>query len=169
MVKFSMSTILKQYGFEPIIISTTRPGSQINFLKKYVKLKEINSFSELKENDYDILMVNSDQTWSRNRKLPIFDYGFLNFSNKWKIPKFIYGASMGTDYWQFSRKFDMKAKNLLKNFTGISVREKGIVKLAKKHLGIKPLFVLDPTFLINKNYYLEIIKNYKRNFNFNEI
>ena len=25
MVKFSMFTILKQYGFEPIIISTTRP------------------------------------------------------------------------------------------------------------------------------------------------
>lgn len=30
------------------------------------------------------------------------------------------------------------------------------------------MFVLDPTFLINKTYYLDLIKEYKKDFNFNE-
>ena len=48
-------------------------------------------------------------------------------------------------------------KILLKNFTGVSVREKNSVELINKYLGIKPLFVLDPTLLIDKKYYLNII------------
>ena len=54
-------------------------------------------------------------------------------------------------------------KKLLKNFTGISVREKSLVNLVKNHLGVKPLFVLDPTLLIDKKYYLNIIKDYNQN------
>ena len=41
---------------------------------------------------------------------------------------------------------------ILKNFTGISVREKGSIKLIEHHLGFKPTFVLDPTLLIYKKY-----------------
>ena len=57
------------------------------------------------------------------------------------------------------------AKNLLKNFTGVSVREKGLSNLIKKHLGINADFILDPALLIDKKYYLKIIENY-RNFPF---
>ena len=60
------------------------------------------------------------------------------------------------------------AKILLQNFTGISLREKVTCEEAIDHIGIKPEFVLDPTFLIDKKYYLDIIKNYKRDFNFSE-
>ena len=55
----------------------------------------------------------------------------------------------------------MNLIGIIKIFSGISVREKGSIKLIEKHLGIKPLFVLDPTLLINKKYYLKIIKNYR--------
>ena len=55
----------------------------------------------------------------------------------------------------------------MKNFTGISFREKGTITLAKKHLGIKSVFVFAPTLLIDKNHYLKGIKNYKSNFNIN--
>ena len=60
------------------------------------------------------------------------------------------------------------ASRYLQNFTGISFREKGMIKLAEDHLNLtkKPIFVLDPTFIIDKNYYLNEIKNYKRDFNF---
>ena len=34
------------------------------------------------------------------------------------------------------------------------MREKGSIELIKKHLGIEPVFVIDPTLLINKQYYL---------------
>ena len=112
-------------------------------------------------------MVNSDQTWRRFDK-HFYDYGFLKFAENWNIPKFVYGASIGFDYWGLTKKDENVAKLLLKNFTGFSVREKGSIQLIKKHLGIEPLFVLDPTLLINKEYYLKLIENYKSNINKNE-
>ena len=39
--------------------------------------------------------------------------------------------------------------------------------MAPQHLGIKPTFV-DPTFLLDKQYYLDLISNYKRDFDFNK-
>ena len=58
------------------------------------------------------------------------------------------------------------AKHLLKDFSGISVREEGSIKLIEQHLGITPILVLDPTLLIDKKYYMDIIKYYKGNVTF---
>ena len=170
LVKFSIFTILKEYGFEPIIIATNKYKTNSSFLYKTVKFKEIkNSFSwELKEQDYDILMVNSDQTWTYSEKKYFYDVAFLRFAQNWKVPKFVYGASMGIGHWFYSKRDDDIAKSLLINFSGISLREKAILKLAEVHLNIKPSFVLDPTFLLDKSYYLNLIKDYNRDFNFNE-
>ena len=167
LVKFAMFIKLKEYGFEPVIIGKTLQKDNIDFLKKYVVLKEINqTFLELNEKNYDIMMVNSDQTWNNYDKKFFLDYGFLRFAKNWTIPKFIYGASLGHDFWKYSKEFDITAKNLLKNFTGISTREKSAVNLIEKHLGIIPQFVLDPTLLISKTYYLDLIKDFKKDFNF---
>ena len=61
-----------------------------------------------------------------------------------------------------------KAKILVKKFSAISVREQNSVKIIQNNLGIEPIFVLDPTFLINKNIYLELIKDFKLNINLNQ-
>ena len=169
LVKFSMFNLLKEYGFDPIILSKTRQNNNIYFLEKTVKLKVINnSFSELNEDDYDILMVNSDQTWSFSDRKTFYDYALLKFAEKWNVPKFIYGACMGNDRWFLHNEENRMARKLLKNFTGISFREIETVRIVERYLDLKSEFVLDPTFLLNINYYLEIIKNYKRDFNFNE-
>jgi len=169
LVKYSMFIKLKEFGFKPIIISTTKKKVNLDFLNKNIQFKIIkNNFSdELNENNFDFLIVNSDQTWNSIQKQYLYDYGFLKFAENWKTPKFIYATSLGVDYWKYSKNFDKIAKRLLKNFTGISVREIGAVNLVEKHLGIKPVFVLDPTFLIEKKYYLNLIKDYKKNFNLN--
>ena len=105
-------------------------------------------------------MVNSDQTW-RKKYLEIFyDIAFLYFAKNWKIYKFIYGASMGSRKWKFNKTDEQIAKFCLKNFYGISVRERGLIKKIRYYLGFKSVFVFDPTFLIEKNYYLKIINNY---------
>ena len=75
-----------------------------------------------------------------------------------------YAVSLGFNKWKYSKKDENIAKELLKNFTGISVREKNSVKLIKQHLGFNSLFVLDPTLIIDKKYYLNIIKSYKSNY-----
>ena len=169
LIKYAMSTKLKEYGFEPIVIARIKKNNRIDFLLKTVKLKIIkHNFNELKKEDYDILMVNSDLSWTYSNKAHFYDIAFLKFSQKWDTPKFIYGASMGTMRWFYSKQDDEMAKKLLKDFMGISFREIGTAKMAEKHLGIKALFVLDPTFLLDKSYYLDLIKDYKRDFNFNK-
>ena len=57
-----------------------------------------NDFNEIKKEDYDILKVNSDQTWRKFDNY-FYDYAFLFFAKKWNITKFIYGDSLGFDYW----------------------------------------------------------------------
>ena len=119
-----------------------------------------NNFSEIKKTDFDIFIVNSDQTW-RKWVANFYDIAFLKFAENWNKPKFIYATSLGVDKWEFNKKDEIIANYLIKNFTGISVREKGSINLIQKHLGIKPIFVLDPNLLINKKYYLNLIKNFK--------
>ena len=169
LLKYAIFIKLSELGFKPYIIGTLWKNYDISFLKKKTNCIIINnSFNEIKKDQYDILMVNSDQTW---RKIDehFYDYGFLRFAENWTTPKFIYGASLGYNKWKFSNKETSIIKHLLQNFTGISVREKGSVDLINMHLQIKPLFVLDPTLLIDKKYYLNLISNYKRASNENYI
>ena len=145
-----MYILLKSFGFIPTLIST-KTNANIYFLKKYLNLREIISFSkDLNERDYDFLVVNSDQVWScyYDRLLEV---GFLSFAYNWTVSKFVYAASLGHDIWKVSDNIKNSAKLLVKQFTGISVREQNSIKIIHKKLGVKPTFVLDPTFLIDKN------------------
>ncbi len=167
LVKFSMYTKLKEFGLDPVIICNTREKTNIDFLKRYVKFKEIKkNFSELNKNDYDILMVNSDQTWSAQFRY-LLNIGFLYFARNWSIVKFTYGTSLGSDSWNVPASFLSKAIKLVKNFKSISVREQNAIKIIQHYLGVKPVFVLDPTFLINTNNYFSLIQDFKLNINMN--
>ena len=160
LVKYAMSIKLKELGYIPYIIGTHWKNFNITFINQTTNLVIIhNNFSEINKDDYDILMVNSDQTW-RKFDEHFYDYAFLKFAQNWNINKFIYGASLGYDEWMLSSKDDEIAKKLLKNFSGISIREEGSKKLIEQHFGINPLSVLDPTLLIDKKYFLDIIKDY---------
>ena len=138
LVKFALFKKLKEYDFNVTMII---PGNVNNPDLSFIN-RTINSslyilqkgFSELNENDFDYLIVNSEQTWRLGSG---FDIGFLQFAKNWKIKKFVYAASIGTDNWQYRKRQDVKIKSLIKNFTGISFREIGTVKLAEEHLGVK--------------------------------
>ena len=168
LLKYAISIILSELGFEPYIIGIKRKYCNISFINKTINLRILkNNFSEISINDYDILMVNSDQTWRKTDR-HFYDHAFLKFAKNWSIPKFIYGASLGYDSWILTKEDEKIAKECLKNFTGISVREKRSIELIKKHLGFNPKFVLDPTLLIDKKYYINIIKDYKNDLNIND-
>ena len=163
LVKYSMFIFLTKCGYEPQIIGSNYQNYNISFLKKYVNVRTINKFSEIKQNDYKILIVNSDQSWRKWDK-DFYDIAFLKFAKNWNINKFTYAVSLGFNEWEFTKEDDNIAKELLKNFTGISVRENNSVKLIKQYIGFNSLLVLDPTMIINKKYYLNIIKKYKSNY-----
>jgi len=162
LVKFSLYKKIKELGFHPTIVaSVSSPEVNIDFLKRTTNLKVINkAFSELNEKNYDYIVVNSDQTWVYFDKKYFYDIAFLAFAKNWKIPKFIYGASIAHDKWFYTKEDEEVAKKLLKNFTGISFREKNLVRMAKKYLDINGVFVLDPTLLLDKKYYLNEIRYY---------
>ena len=163
LVKYAMFIILSKYGNKPEIIGTNRGKFKLSFLKKNVNFRIVNNFSEIKQKDYDILIVNSDQSW-RKWNNDFYDIAFLKFAKFWNIKKFTYAVSLGFNKWKYSKEDEKIAKQLLKNFTGISVREKNSVTLIKKNLGINSIFVLDPTLLIDKKYYLKIIKKYTNSY-----
>ena len=161
LLKYAIFVKLSELGFDPYIIGKKYKHHNFSFISNAVNLRVINrTFKEINKNDYDILMVNSDQTW---RKLSRFSYdmALLKFACNWDIPKFVYGASIGTMNWKISKRDIKIAKTLLKNFTGISVREISSIDIIKKKLGFNALLVLDPTLLIHKKYYFNLIKNYK--------
>jgi len=168
LVKFAMFKKLEELGLNATIIM---PNHKIepfeankSFLDRTVNshlLITNNSFSDLSETDYDYLMVNSDQTWAFYNFEFFYNVALLKFAEKWKVKKFIYAASAGGYKWIYKKSDDVLFKHLLKNFTGISFREKGMVQILEKHLDLKSEFVLDPTLLIDKQYYLNEIKNYK--------
>ena len=154
-------------GYIPYIIGryNNNTNADLSFLKHNTNLRIVKNFKEINEDEYDILMVNSDQTW-RKFLNPFYDNAFLCFAKNWKIIKFAYGVSLGYRDWKLNKIDEKIAKYCLQDFKGISVREKGSIELIQKHLGIKPLLVLDPTILIDKKYYLNIIATYKnKNFN----
>ena len=158
LLKYAMYIKLSELGFDPYIVGLKNYNQNISFLQKNTKIKFIKkNFNEVKENDFDILMVNSDQTW-RKWDQYFYDIAFLKFAEKWKKTKVIYATSLGVNKWEFNKDDEKVAKNLLKQFSGISVREKNSIKLIEKHLGIKPLFVLDPTLLTILN--LKIVKRF---------
>ena len=164
LIKYAMSIKISQLGYIPYIIGTVwNRFNNIDFINQTTNLVIIeNNYSEIKQNDYDILIVNSDQTWVKFDD-NFYDYAFLKFAENWTIQKFVYGASLGYDKWIFSENDEKIAKKLVSNFSGISVREKGSIELIKKNLGINAQLVLDPTFLIDKKYYLKLIRGFKGN------
>ena len=111
-------------------------------------------------------IVNSDQTWNYKYTY-LLEAGFLSFSHNWTIPKFVYAVSLAYNSWNVSRAVLKVAKNLIKQFSGISVREQNSIELIQKILGVKPTFVLDPTFLLDKTDYLKLIENFNYDINLN--
>ena len=104
LLKYAMHIKLTELGFKPYFIGTNYKHNDISFLKNFTNCRIIkNNFTEVSKKDYDILMVNSDQTWRKFDK-HFYDIGFLKFSYNWRMPKFVYGASFGFNKWNINKK-----------------------------------------------------------------
>ena len=151
---------LTELGYKPYIVTTNHKKVNITFLNQTTNMVIVQNYSDIKKDDFDILLVNSDQTW-RKWDIYFYDCGFLKFAENWNKLKFVYGASLGFDYWNFNKTEEEIIEPLIKKFSETSVREQGSIKLIEQHFGISPKLVLDPTLIIAKKYYLNLIKGYK--------
>lgn len=130
------------------------------FIEKYINrseaiFSEINLINYFDNNAYDVIIVGSDQVW-RIEYSPNIDNYFLNFYQG-SAKKIAYAASFGISEWQFSPEKTVNIKNWLGCFDAIAVREDSAVTLCKKYLNLDSQHVLDPTLLLTKEHYENLI------------
>lgn len=126
------------------------------FVDKYLNCKTYDSFTDIKESEYDAIIVGSDQIW-RKIYVPNIESSFLGFAKDWNIRRIAYAPSFGTNKWEYNTKETIDCAKLLSKFDFVSVREQDGVDLCKNYLKHDAKCVLDPTLLLSKNDYLEKI------------
>lgn len=107
--------------------------------------------------DYDAYVVGSDQVW-RPCYSPFLPNFFLDFlSNNHQSKKIAYAVSFGVDEWEFSSELTEMAKSSVSKFDVVTVREDSGVSLCEKYLQTNAEHVLDPTMLLNREVYVQLI------------
>lgn len=133
------------------------------FYNRYVKhTKPIYNKQGLKKNKkFDAFIVGSDQVWRKKIAsfygISTFFFDFLPYFNK--TPLIAYGVSLGTNENELNHEDLYILTPLYKKFKAISVREESALKLFKTYGWTKPkaIQVLDPTLLLSKEDYIELI------------
>lgn len=130
------------------------------FISKYIKRKIVNDYYDIQENDFDAIVVGSDQIW-RPKYFHEIEHAYLDFTEGWNIRRIAYAPSFGTDEWEYTPKQTERCCILIKDFNAVSVRESSGVNLCREYLGINAIHVLDPTMLLCKNDYIKLFENAK--------
>ena len=153
----------KRYNNEAHIINEAVWG----FRKKYLHERIINNFYEIKKNDYDCIIVGSDQVWRplyfKNQWETGIEDAFLAFTKGWNIKRIAYAVSLGVNTWEYLDNETKHCAKLIKQFDAISVREDCGQTLINKYLGEKSIYVLDPTLLLKREDYELLLSSKKYN------
>lgn len=129
------------------------------FINRKIHLKVLDKLEELNNKDYNVLVVGSDQVW-RPRYFHFpggIKNAYLFFAKDWNIKRIAYAASFGTDEWEYSSTETTECANLVKLFDEVSVREKTGVELCRVKFAISASHVLDPTLLLDKEFYIDML------------
>lgn len=113
----------------------------------------------IERNPFDGYIVGSDQVWRPAYSPQLSNY-FLDFAEGLSgIKRIAYAASFGVDYWDFNEKDTEMARRLAPMFDLLTVREDSGVKLLKDYLNVEGHHVLDPTMLMVKSDYEQLVKD----------
>lgn len=130
-----------------------------HFTKLYSHLNELKS-EDWK--DYDLFVVGSDQVWKS--KYTLGDTTFLLSFVPEKKRRISIASSFATS--SIPEEYRERYKSFLKKFDAISVRENNGKYIIEKELMLNctPSVILDPTLLLSKDEWLEIIprSNFKK-------
>lgn len=132
------------------------------FIDKYIVRTEAFLYAEefrsyTVNHQLDALVVGSDQVWR-----PIYNQNvlcsFLDFAKGLSLKRLAYAASFGVDYWEFNQQQTEQAKELIRDFDAVSVREHTGIDLCRKYLDCNAVHVLDPTMLLDKEDYIRLVE-----------
>ena len=118
----------------------------------------VDNYSDLKAEDFDAIVVGSDQVW-RPKYFGKIEDAYLQFAKDWNIKRIAYAASFGTAEWEYTENQTEICKDLIKKFDAVSVREDSGKDMCKKYLDVDAEHLLDPTMLLEKEDYIRIFAN----------
>lgn len=154
--KIKIKKIIKKYYLYLVEFPYFKTNKRASKFKKFndniiFSKKDIDIYSDL--NEYDYLIVGSDQVWNPDHKR-LSDLDVLaNINNEKRIS---YAASFGIN--QLDKKSEMKVINELSKFKCLSVREdvgKEIIEKVTKRNDIEVL--IDPTMLLSDLEWNEVL------------
>lgn len=133
------------------------------FVKKHIRMREFSGYGELKEDDYDAIIVGSDQIWrpeyARSKDEDMTN-AFLAFIKGKSMKRISYAASFGKDNLEeFTPDEIVKCGNLLKQFDAVSVREDSGIALCKQYFNTTAKQMLDPTLLLSADDYRKLFRS----------
>ncbi len=137
----------------PIITQYTQ-----QFIDKYIHRVIVNDLGKLKEEDFDAIVVGSDQIW-RLEYFHNIKNAFLDFATSWNIKRIAYAASFGIDRLDYPPELIHCCTQLIQKFDAVSVRELSGIKICKEFFNIEAKHVLDPTMLLTKDDYMKLVEN----------
>lgn len=132
----------------------------LEFISKYINQFKVDKFIDCK-GKFDVWICGSDQIW-RYKYYSFFEGDianvYLKFLGDDSCKRIAYAASFGTDNWEYPAKETAECKNWIQKFDAVSVREETGVKLCSTYYDIKAKHVLDPTMLLSKDDYVDLIE-----------
>lgn len=129
-----------------------------NYITTTHRLTSQEQFHELEKYNFDAFVVGSDQVWRPIYSPDITAFFFKFIKNNDSVKKFSYAASFGTDNCsEYTAEQIVEISKLAKKFDAISVREDSGVKLCKENFGIDAKHVIDPTLLLDKTDYEQLV------------
>ena len=128
------------------------------FINKYIIRRIVDDYSEIKETDFDAIVVGSDQVWRPKYFKGKIENAFLDFAKDWNIKRIAYAASFGTDKWEYTQEQTKRCGELLKLFNFVSVRETSGINLCISHFGVEAELEPDPTMLLTVEDYIQLFK-----------
>lgn len=145
---------VEQNRFLKTIAKYTEP-----FIEKHIRRVYTKDFSNIRERDFDVLIVGSDQVWRPQYFFSKIENAYLEFAKEWRIKRIAYAASFGTEEWEYTEEQTNNSAALLTKFNVVSVRESSAVQLCNDNFGVKAEQVLDPTMLLDKIHYIELFED----------
>lgn len=131
------------------------------FVDKYIHTRKVYRLQEIQQNDYDAIIVGSDQIWrtdyNQQWKQQNADDVYLGFTKDWCLKRIAYAASFGKDKVELKGKELKLCKEAISKFNAISVREENGVNLCREIFGVKATVMPDPTLLLSYDDYKKLI------------
>ena len=128
------------------------------FIDKHIKTAKISYLTDRQINKYDIFIVGSDQVFRKPYSC-VRKYFLEDLKDRDDKIKIAYSASFGVEDLSEWTKEDIRVcKTLALKFNAVSVREDTGVEIFRNVFQTQAKHVLDPTMLLNKEDYLEVIE-----------